>query len=602
MAQLPNIIEKERSLWTVVKWVFVESIRGSKRYSLIRYGASILEACFLFARFGALGIIVNEFTRNGITNADQTIILKGLILFIISEIGPSIVDALKGFAVNTQFDHLFLHIQKMYIEKMGYLDIGTIEQPELQDLYHKTNTQGWNAFFNIINQISIILNQLVAIIISCVSLFIVSPLALFIIIVGTLPTYFTEKKNSELTSKLQNSHNETWRLKGTKTGPFSDKHKLTEIKNFNITKIFIKKFSELSSKINSEYKSLRLLRMKNEYIGIVVLSLSLCACFFIIIHKVQIGALAIGSLVFSFSVMARFQAAINSLFTQLGMIIERKKNASSILDLIEMEPLVISGNKSIIPDDFQKLELKNVSFMYPGSDKNVIYNINLVIEKPMNLAIVGLNGAGKTTLLKLITRVYDPTEGEILVNGINLKEYDLDDWKRCMGILLQEYELYSEETIAENVMLGDVKKHDQNLVEQVCKQTTAHEFIKELSEGYQQKIGTEFRGGVELSKGQKQKLALARVLYRNAPIIILDEPTAAIDALSEDTIFKSLRENHTDQTRIIISHKFSNVRDADNIILIEHGQIIEQGSHEQLMNIDNGRYRELFELQAEGYK
>src|SRR5690606_13274069 len=129
----------------------------------------------------------------------------------------------------------------------------------------------------------------------------------------------------------------------------------------------------------------------------------------------------------------------------------------------------------------------------------------------------------------------------------------------------------------------------------------AHEFIHELSEGYNQRIGTEFRGGVELSKGQKQKLALARVLYRQAPIIVLDEPTAAIDALSEDTIFKNLREKYQDHTRIIISHKFSNVRQADKIILIEHGQIIEEGSHDELME-KNGKYAELFLLQAEGYK
>jgi ATP-binding cassette subfamily B protein len=281
---------------------------------------------------------------------------------------------------------------------------------------------------------------------------------------------------------------------------------------------------------------------------------------------------------------------------------EHKKNINTMLDILEMEPLVKSGVRKITQDEFQKLELKNVSFTYPGSDKNVIHNMNLIIEKPMNLAIVGLNGAGKTTLLKLITRVYDPTEGEILVNGINLKEYDLDDWKRCMGILLQEYSLYAEETIVENVMLGDVTKHDMDLVIHSAQQTTADVFIQELPEKYEQRVGTEFRGGVELSKGQKQKLALARVLYRNAPIIILDEPTAAIDALSEDTIFKSLRENHTDQTRIIISHKFSNVRDADTIILVEHGTIIEQGSHSELMSINNGRYKELFELQAEGYK
>jgi ATP-binding cassette subfamily B protein len=231
-----------------------------------------------------------------------------------------------------------------------------------------------------------------------------------------------------------------------------------------------------------------------------------------------------------------------------------------------------------------------------------LHDLNLTINFGENLAIVGLNGAGKSTLLKLITRVYDPTEGEILINGIDLKEYDLESWKRCLGILLQEYALYSEETISENIMLGDITKHDQSLVEQSAIDTTADGFIKELTEKYNQRVGTEFRGGVELSKGQKQKTALARVLYRRAPILILDEPTASVDALSEDSIFRSLRENHQEQTRIIISHKFSNVRDSDEIILIEHGTIIERGNHDELMKMKKGKYKELFELQAEGYK
>jgi ATP-binding cassette subfamily B protein len=198
--------------------------------------------------------------------------------------------------------------------------------------------------------------------------------------------------------------------------------------------------------------------------------------------------------------------------------------------------------------------------------------------------------------------VYDPTEGEVLVNGINLKEYDLESWKRCLGILFQDYATYSEESVAENIMLGDISKHDQALVEKSAKDSTAHDYIMELTDKYDQRVGTEFRGGVELSKGQKQKLVLARVFYRDAPIVILDEPTAAINALSEDTIFKALRTNHTNQTRIIISHKFSNVREADSIILIEHGKIIEQGNHDALMQLKDGRYKTLFELQAEGYK
>lgn len=302
------------------------------------------------------------------------------------------------------------------------------------------------------------------------------------------------------------------------------------------------------------------------------------------------------------NVINRFQGSLDLIFDTLGKMAEYKKSVDTMIDFLEMKPLVVSGDKMISPTEPVHIIFKNVSFKYPGGDRKVLNNISFTLKPEDNIAIVGLNGAGKTTLLKLLTRVYDPTEGQILVNGINLKEYDLKAWKRCLSILFQEYSTYSEETVAENIMLGDVKNNDQALVESSAKETTAHEFIQELPEKYLQKIGTEFRGGVELSKGQKQKLALARVLYRNAPVIILDEPTAAIDALSEDIIFKNLKMNHTHQTRVIISHKFSNVRDADKIILIEHGKIIEQGNHDELMSIETGKYRELFNLQAEGYQ
>ena len=231
----------------------------------------------------------------------------------------------------------------------------------------------------------------------------------------------------------------------------------------------------------------------------------------------------------------------------------------------------------------------------------ILKNLSLTINQGGNIAIVGLNGAGKTTLIKLLTRVYDPTEGEILVNGSPLREYDLESWKSKLAILLQEYSIYAEETVEENIMLGNVAKKSKILAKKSATETTIAETISTLPNKYEQRVGTEFRGGVEFSKGQKQKLALARTLYRTAPIMILDEPTASIDAVSEDTIFKNLKTSHPNQTRIVISHKFSNVRDSDKIILIKDGRIFEEGTHDELMNI-GGTYKELFELQAEGYR
>jgi ATP-binding cassette subfamily B protein len=200
----------------------------------------------------------------------------------------------------------------------------------------------------------------------------------------------------------------------------------------------------------------------------------------------------------------------------------------------------------------------------------------------------------------MITRVYDPTEGEILVDGKNLKEYNLFSWQQSIAALFQDYTVYLDESIKQNITLSE-EKVDTQLMQKVVKDSMVIDFASKYEKGIDQMIGNEFRGGVELSKGQSQKVALARTLYHNRPVIILDEPTSAIDAMSEDYIFNSIRENYKDKTRILISHKFSNVRSADKIILIQEGEILEMGTHVELIQ-KAGRYKELFELQAKGYE
>jgi ABC-type multidrug transport system fused ATPase/permease subunit len=602
MAQLPNIIEKERTLWSTIRFVFKESFKASKKYSTIRYITAILSSIFVVAQFGAFGIIVNEFVVYGIDGARFTILLQGFLLLLITQFGPSIIDIIHTYSWQVQQDDVSRYLQSMMFIKTGELDIGTIEQPEFQNIREIANNRGWSSFYNFLGLFSNTIRMVTKIAAALIGLVAIAPIAFSIIFIGALPTYFLERKGARITAQIHRDHSEEWRMWRVKTKPISDKDATIELKNLSLVKIFKNKFLEIIQSVHDivkkDYRHRSMLEIASE----IILLVSYSVAFFFLIRDVQSGVLAVGSLVFAFGLVTQFQGSLNTFFSNLGRMAEHKKNVDTMLDLFEMQPLVVSGERKIDIDAFESIEFKNVSFQYPGqSDRLVIQNLSLKIIKGQNLAIVGLNGAGKTTFLKLLIRVYDPTIGEILLNGINLKEYDLKSWKRCLAILLQEYSIYQEETIAENIMLGDTKKHDEKIMQQVAQHATADTFINELPDTYQQRVGTEFRGGVELSKGQKQKLALARVLYRQAPIIILDEPTAAIDALSEDTIFKALRENYNNQTRIIISHKFSNVRDADTIILIEHGQIIEQGSHDELME-HNGKYKELFMLQAEGYK
>ena len=602
MAKLSNIIERDRSLWMIIKFVFKASIKGSKSYSILRYGAAALSSVFMFVEFGALGMVINEFSTRGIHGARMNTIIFAFSLIVVSTLIPVILSSLRQFFSDSQSNDMQRYLQKLIFTKMEAIDIGTIEQPEFQNLLDVANSRGWSAVFNIIAIISNSLGNIIALVLATISLIVISPMVLVVIIISVLPTYLLERKNAERTAELWKRTSETRRIWQSKSGPVYGKNSLVELKNFTLVGVFLKGWTDLIGNFHEEAKSLNKQNTSNEIFTALLVTVGYGIGFFLIIHKVYLGTLLIGSLVYTFAVISRFQSALQSLFENFGRIAEHQKNVSSLLDVLEMQPLIISGRKMILPEEFKTLEIKNVSFAYPGSDRKVMNNLSLKIERGQNFAVVGLNGAGKTTLLKIITRVYDPVEGEVLVNGVNLKEYDLECWKKCLGILMQDYSTYSEENIAQNIMLGDIGKKDMDLVKISAQESTAHDYIMDLPQGYDQLVGTEFRGGVELSKGQKQKLVLSRVFYRNAPIMILDEPTAAVDALSEDQIFKTLRTSHQDQTRIIISHKFSNVRDADKIILIEHGKIIEQGTHDELMAIGTGKYRELFDLQAEGYK
>ncbi|OGM20743.1 hypothetical protein A2714_03620 [Candidatus Woesebacteria bacterium RIFCSPHIGHO2_01_FULL_38_9] len=247
------------------------------------------------------------------------------------------------------------------------------------------------------------------------------------------------------------------------------------------------------------------------------------------------------------------------------------------------------------------LEFNNVSFKYPDSKRFILKNFNLTIGSGERVALVGENGAGKSTLIKLILRFYDPTEGEIFLNKVNIKDINLDDWYKQIGALFQDFIKY-QFTFKENVIYGDLsKQNDMLAIQKAIQKSGADSYLKDLPKGVDQIVGKTFESGVDLSGGQWQKLALARAFFRDAPILILDEPTSAIDAKAEYEIFQRVQSLQKDKTVIIISHRFSTVRNADRILVLEGGRIVEEGNHKELMG-KKGLYEELFTLQAQGYK
>jgi ABC-type multidrug transport system fused ATPase/permease subunit len=296
------------------------------------------------------------------------------------------------------------------------------------------------------------------------------------------------------------------------------------------------------------------------------------------------------------------QTTFSSTLTSIGGMYEDNLYLSNLYEFLE-QPISLPKGKAtqgLIPGDGIRFE--NVSFIYPGSNKLALNNVSFRIRAGEKLAIVGENGSGKTTLIKLLTRLYNPDKGRILLDGLDLQAWDLGVLQRRIGVIFQDFIRY-QFTVGENIGVGDVNRiEDRDLWQVAADKGMALPLIEQLPDSFQTQLGKWFRGGQELSGGQWQKIALSRAFMRNkADILVLDEPTAAMDAEAEFQIFERLRSLTQNQMAILISHRFSTVRMADKIMVLSGGEVVEQGTHEELLQ-SGGRYAHLFRLQAAGYQ
>jgi ATP-binding cassette subfamily B protein len=324
----------------------------------------------------------------------------------------------------------------------------------------------------------------------------------------------------------------------------------------------------------------------------------------LIVEQVLSGKITIGTLVFVVSALGALITSLNVLLSRLAGQIERNLYLTDIFAVLDTPPFIeraenpLPLNLSVPPT----IEFKNVSFKYEGREDWILQDISLTIEPGEKIALVGMNGAGKSTLIKLLSRIYDPNKGEILVNGIDLRELDLDEWSSYISVLLQDYFNY-ELSVSESIGMGRVSTHvEEERVQSAAQYSGADEFINEWEHKYRQQLGKEFEEGIEPSKGQNQKIALARTIYRDGLVMVLDEPTAAIDALSEMKIFEQMEKAVGSHTLIVITHRFNTTKNMDKIVVMEKGHIEEIGSHADLIKKKRGLYRKMFDSQAKAFR
>src|SRR6202041_2338715 len=315
------------------------------------------------------------------------------------------------------------------------------------------------------------------------------------------------------------------------------------------------------------------------------------------------GAMSIGTLTFLAGAIQQASSNIQQIFSTLAGIGDQALFVTDLLAFFDMKP-TIQTKKNALPAPrpiVGGVEFRNVSFSYPGNPRRVLDQINFKLHTNERLALIGENGQGKTTIVKLITPLYDPTEGQILLDGIDLREYDLEDLHREIGVIFQDFMRY-EMTARENIAVGRIEQIDNlELIEQSAQKSMADDVVGKLPAGFNQMLGRRFEGGVDLSGGEWQKVALARAYLRDAQVLILDEPTSALDARSEYEVFQRFAELTAGKMALFIAHRFSTVRMVDRIVVLENGCIAEEGSHDALTHL-GGRYAEMFELQAASYR
>jgi ATP-binding cassette subfamily B protein len=322
-----------------------------------------------------------------------------------------------------------------------------------------------------------------------------------------------------------------------------------------------------------------------------------------VIYLAVSGSLTIGQLTFLAGTIAGASTNIQAVFSTFSGIADQSLFLTDLVEFFAVKPKILSKPGALLAPRpiAQGIEFRNVSFSYPGNRRRVLSNINLRLDPGERIALVGANGQGKTTVVKLLTRLYDPTEGQILLDGIDLREYDLDDLWREIGVIFQDF-MHYEMTASENIAVGRIEEANNPFrIRAAAMKSFAEGVIHKLPKGYDQLLGCRFEGGVDLSGGEWQKIALARAHLRDAQLLILDEPTAALDAHSEHEVFKHFTDLTSGKMALLISHRMSTVRMADRILVMENGGIAEQGPHEQLVK-HGGLYAEMFELQAASYR
>ncbi len=496
------------------------------------------------------------------------------------------------------------HIKLKIIGKAKTIDTARFDTPEFYQKLENANREAGHRPIQVLSSTFKVMSTVISMVSFIAVLAIISPWAPVIIIVTSIPSavvnFIYRRKNADYMFRRSKERR--------KLNYFSDimcnKDYVKEVRLFGMSDLLIGKYKEV---FKSYFGGLKKLIVAEEvwHIGLAVLTTAVnCVLYVLIALKVFNGELEVGDYTLYTGALTHISTGVATLVTTTASIYEGTLFIDNMIAFMAEKASIIPRQPT--PAKVKRggghvIEFDHVSFRYPGGDRNVIDDVSFRLEPRQSVVLVGLNGAGKTTLLKLLTRLYDPTEGRILLDGVDLRDYEVEDLYSTFGMIFQDFGRYAF-TAGENISFGDLSvPMDKGRVRHAARQSGASDFVERVSDGYDTPLMRIFEdNGMELSGGQWQKLAVARAFYSTSDIMILDEPTSALDAIAEQEIFNEFDALSRDKTTIFVSHRLSSATRASKIIVLEYGKLIEEGSHAELMAL-GGRYCQLFTTQAKRY-
>jgi len=525
---------------------------------------------------------------------------------VAAEVGLNVVLGLLTRAVDYS-DSLLAnrytqHVSVRVMKQAAQLDLTTYENPVFYDRLERARVQATDRLA-MIQQMGRLFQQIITTAVFSVALILASPWLVLLLALGVLPSFLGEthyaflgyaKNFRQTPAKRQMDY--LRQVAGSREGA-------KEVKLFGLNKFFTDRFQTLADQIYQEDVTLsRSKLIVGGLLGIIG-TLGYYGAYVYVIWRTLGGAYDLGQFSFLTGAIQQASSNLQQVFSTASGIADQALFLTDLIAFFDMKPTVQSNPNGLpTPQPIQRgFEFRNVSFTYPGTERTVLKDFSLTLSPGERIALIGENGQGKTTVVKLITRLYDPTEGQILLDGIDLREYSLEDLHRHIGVIFQDFMRF-EMTARENIAVGRVDRpHQQGDIESAAHKSLADTVVDKLAGGYDQMLGRRFEGGVELSGGEWQKMALARAYLRDAQLLILDEPTAALDARSELEVFERFAELTEGKMALLISHRFSTVRMADRIVVLSGGRLIEEGNHQQLI-ASGGVYADMFEMQAASYR